>query len=106
MDGVKTINKWIFTSMVTRIKSDKMENRDNEGISQDWLVIKDLNKKMKKEELKEASIHSYEQMMEAIQTDKVMEDFERQLKLEEEKLEGCIDSSSIVLSKHGASEQL
>ena len=38
--------------MVTRIKSKKMENRDSEGISQDWLIIKDLNKKIKKKELK------------------------------------------------------
>ena len=44
--------------------------------------------------------------MEAIQIDEFMKDFERQLKIEEEKLECLIDSSSVFLSKHDYYEQL
>ena len=74
----------LFTNMLKKINSKDTDEDSRETTTDSWLIIKELNNKMERREIKERCSHSSNHLMTMIEDDEIMEDLEAQLKLEED----------------------
>ena len=70
--------------MLKKIYSKDTDEVPREAIPDSWLIVKELNNKIKRKDIKERYSHSSNHLMTMIEDDAIMKDFGVQLKLNED----------------------
>ena len=98
--NISTLVNRHLPTMIKQIKLGKLDDDSSLYITQEWLIIKNFTKERDDKDLKEMWIRLNKQLFESIEGDAIMEDFESQFLLEDDKSEDYWDMSQPFVAKH------